>query len=387
MTALLVILLVLLFVVIDVLVRFASQRMATARALKERKAILETGVQLSFVDELKTLKRAEVPRAKASILAVDDEPVVLDSFRKILVLAGFSVDTVEGGREALTLLRGHPYDFLFTDLKMPEMDGVEVVKAARHLRPDLDIVVITGYGTIETAVETMQHGAVDYVQKPFTEEELVAMANRLLVRRQARHEAQGRPTVRIVAPAMAETVAVGEFCVPGGAFVSPGHTWARIDPAGQVWMGLDDFARKALEKADRIELPADGARVKRGDILFGVRRGEDRVHFRAALSGAITQVNPELRRNPGLLLESPYDRGWVCLVRPSDLARELEGLRIGKPVVAWYQEEIVRLRAGNEGKPWSWAELEKRFLGPGVATTPPVTDAFEVTRTSDTFDV
>src|SRR5512140_1287857 len=207
MTALLMILLVVLFVVVDVVVRSVSKKMEAARARRERAAVLETSLQLSFADEAKSLKRAEVPNARARILAVDDEPVILDSFRKILVLAGFSVDTVENGPEALTLLRARDYDFLFTDLKMPVMDGVEVVKAAKHLRPDLDVVVITGYGTIETAVETMQFGAVDYAQKPFTEEELVALAERLLIKREARLEAQSRPTVRVVAPARAETVA------------------------------------------------------------------------------------------------------------------------------------------------------------------------------------
>jgi len=376
MTALLLILLVVFFVIADLIVRTASKRMAEAREQRERKAVLTSALQLSFADEAKSLKHAEVPGARARILAVDDESVILDSFRKILVLAGFSVDTVESGPEALTLLRAHPYDFLFTDLKMPGMDGVEVVKAARHLRPDLDVVVITGYGTIETAVETMQFGAVDYVQKPFTAEELVALAKRLLLKREARLEAQLRPAVRVVAPAMAESVAAGEYCVPGGAFVSPGHTWARIDPAGQVWTGLDDFARKALKSVDRVELPAAGTRVKRGEPLFTVHRGSEAVHFLAPLSGEVTQVNGELKHVPRLMTESPYDRGWACLVRPADLAADLEGLRIGKPVVAWYQDEITCLRKELEASgraEWAWADLERRFFGRGVAVNAPVT--------------
>jgi CheY-like chemotaxis protein len=308
---------------------------------------------------------------------VDDEPVILDSFRKILVLAGFSVDTVESGPEALTLLRSRDYDFLFTDLKMPEMNGIEVVKAARHLRPDMDVAVITGYGTIESAVETMQFGAVDYVQKPFTEEELIAIANRLLVKREARHELVSRPTVRVVAPAMAETVAGREYCVPGGAFVSPGHAWARIDPGGQVWVGLDDFARKALKSIERVELPAVGTRVKRGDPLFTVRRGAESAKFLAPVSGEVTQVNDALGRSPGLAIQSPYDRGWVCLVRPADLANDLSGLRIGRPVVAWYQAEVEGMRKALQAAARAdvkWDDFEARFLGPGVAVNEPVTD-------------
>ncbi len=377
MTGLVVVVLFVVLIVIDVGVRAISQRLAVARARREREAVLKTAVQLTFASEAKSLKRAEVPSARAYILAVDDEPVVLDSFRKILVLAGFSVDTVESGPEALTLLRTRTYDFLFTDLKMPGMNGVEVVKAAKHLRPDLDVAVVTGFGTIETAVETMQYGAVDYVQKPFTEEELVAFANRMLIKRQARLEAQRRPTVRIVAPAVAETVAARDYCVPGGAFVSPGHTWAQIESGGQLWVGLDDFGRKALKKVERIELPAVGTNVRRGEVLFVVRRGEELARFRAPVSGEVTQVNLALAKEPALLVQSPYERGWVCVIRPTDLASELPGLRIGKPVVTWYQAEITRLRKespSDEGAGLPWRTLEAKFFGPGTAEQESVTE-------------
>lgn len=370
MTALLVVVLCLLFVLADLLVREWSKRRTLKRERRERESVLETALQLTFASETLSLKRAEVPNARARILAVDDEPVVLDSFRKILVMAGLSVDTVETGPEALTLLRQRDYDLLFTDLKMPGMDGVEVVKSATHLRPDLDVAVITGYATIESAVETMRFGAADYVQKPFTEEELSAFANRLLIRRQARLEAQRRPTVRIVAPAVAETVAAREFCVPGGAFISAGHTWARIDTDGEVWSGVDDFARKALRSVERVELPGEGTVVRRGDCLATLRLGDQVVRMPAPLGGEITQVNPLLEKHPELLVQSPYDRGWLCLIRPARLAEDLAGLRIGKPVVAWYHEEIDRLRretAKADRDELTWAQLQSRFfeLGPG----------------------
>jgi CheY-like chemotaxis protein len=301
---------------------------------------------------------------------VDDEAIVLDSFRKILVLAGFSVDTVESGPEALTLVRQNDYDFLFTDLKMPVMDGTEVVKAVKHLRPDLDVAVITGFGTIETAVETMAHGAVDYVQKPFTEEELVAFANRLLIKRRARLEAQSRPTVRVVAPSLAEVVAGHEYCVPGGAFVSAGHAWAQIEAGGDVCVGLDDFARKALGAIERIDLPAPGTKVQRGEVLFVVRRGDQLARFRAPVSGVVQQANADLAQEPALAGTSPYDRGWVCTLRPAALSADLAALRIGSPVVAWYQDEVMRLRreiADSATGQLRWSDLENRFFGPGAA--------------------
>ena len=371
MTALIVILMFVAFVAIDFAVRESTRRMREARDRKARAAVLETSVRLDFTDEAKSLKRVEVPQPKARILAVDDEAVVLDSFRRILVLEGFSVDTVETGPEALGLIQRHDYDFVFTDLKMPVMDGVEVVKAVKHLRPDVDVVVITGYGSIETAVETLQQGACEYVQKPFTVDELSEFARRLLIKREARLEAQRKPVVRVISPYLAEATPPNEYCVPGGAFISANHAWARIEPNGQVRVGLDDLARKALGAVNAVTPVEAGTVVKMGDPLATLVHGGETIHIHAPLSGKMIKDNLELKADPGLLSESPYDRGWICLLQPSDLAGELASLRIGKPLVTWYQEEVERLRraapapaAGPVAPPTDWATFERQFLEP-----------------------
>lgn len=290
MTALLVVLMFVGFVVIDMLVRTATRRAQEARLRREREAVLETAVRLDFTHEAKSLKRVEVADPLARILAVDDEPIVLDSLRKILVLGGYDVDTVESGPEALGLVQRRNYDFVFTDLKMPGMDGVEVVKAVKHLRPDIDVAVITGYGTIETAVETMQHGAVAYVQKPFTAEELSEFVRKLRIKREAKLEVQRRPTVRVAAPSVAETAPANEYCVPGGAFLSAGHAWARIEPNGLVRIGADDFARKALGPVEQVEGPKWGKNVHRGEPLFTLKKGASSVRFLSPLTGRIQKV-------------------------------------------------------------------------------------------------
>ena len=214
MTAILILFMFVAFVGIDFLVRTSLRKMRDSKDRAAREAVLTTSLKLDFTHEAKSLKRVEVPNPRARVLAVDDEGVVLDSFRRILVLENFSVDTVEHGPEALGLVQRNDYDFVFTDLKMPDMDGVEVVKAVKHLRPDIDVVVITGYGSIETAVQTLQQGACEYVQKPFTADELGEFARKLLIKRQARIAAAQRPTVRVVTPEMAEVVPANEFCIP-----------------------------------------------------------------------------------------------------------------------------------------------------------------------------
>ena len=181
---LLFILAVIIFVIVDVIIRMVGKRLTEQKLKKEREVVLQESLKLDFTSEAKTLKRTEVENPKAKILCVDDEEVILNSFRKILVLDGYSVDTVETGQEALGLIQKHHYDFVFTDLKMPLMNGVEVTKSVKHLRPDIDVVIITGYASVETAVETMRYGAMDYIQKPFTEEELLAFVKKALIKRQ-----------------------------------------------------------------------------------------------------------------------------------------------------------------------------------------------------------
>ena len=198
MVVIIVVLTIIVFIIVDIVLRVSMKRMEIKKQKKEREEALDIGLKLDFTREAKTLKRVEVKDPKAKILAVDDEAIILDSFRKILVLAGYCIDTVENGKEAIGLIQNHDYDFVFTDLKMPEMDGLDVTKAVKHLRPDIDVIVITGYASIETAVETMKFGAMDYVQKPFTEDELIDFVNKALIKRQDKIEKQMKPTVRLV---------------------------------------------------------------------------------------------------------------------------------------------------------------------------------------------
>ncbi len=181
MSILLFILAVVVFIIIDVIIRTIIKKTTESRLRKEREEALAVNLNLDFSHEAKTLKRVEVENPKAKILAVDDEEIILSSFRKILVLDGYSVDTVETGQEALGLIQKRHYDFVFTDLKMPQMDGVDVCKSVKHLRPDIDVIIITGYATIEVTREAMVKGAFDVIAKPFKPNDL-----REIIRRAAK---------------------------------------------------------------------------------------------------------------------------------------------------------------------------------------------------------
>jgi len=344
MVILMVLLTVVIIVVVDVALRLTLKRIEEAKIRKERQQVLDIGLRLEFADEAKSLKRVEVPSPKARILAVDDEPVVLDSFRKILVLAGFSVDTVETGQEALTLVRKNDYQFVFTDLKMPEMDGLEVTKAVKHLRPDIDVAIITGYGTIESAVSAMKYGAVDYVEKPFTEDELIEFANQLLIRRQDRLARLTAPEIRLVTPSSAARASARVINVPGGVYVSAEHTWVSVEITGEGRIGLDDLVHKTIGKPESIQLPEEGQPVRKGQVLFAIRRGDRSLTFHAPISGRVSKVNHELEFNPALMRLRPYDQGWICAIEPSSLTADLGGMTLGADAVAWYQTQAESFR-------------------------------------------
>ena len=361
------ILAVIVFVIADIIIRVVMQKAEQKKLKKEREKVLEESLQLDFSMESKTLKRAEVPNPKARILCVDDEPVILDSFRKILVLDGYSVDTVETGKEALGLIQKNNYDFVFTDLKMPEMDGVEVTKGVKNLRPDIDVVIITGYATVETAVETMKYGAMDYVQKPFTEEELLEFVKKLVIKREEKLKKQAKPKVHITNIENLTAGKMTEFAIPGGVFVSDCHCWASLTTEGEVKVGIDDFAKKVIGRIDSITFPNLGMEVKKGQPLFTVFQGTRSVTFCSPISGKVIEINEELKGNLSKLEFTPYHENWICVLDAENLDEEIRQLKIGKSAVALFEKDLNKLKELKEklrtGKEEKYHETEFVEIG------------------------
>ncbi len=112
-------------------------------------------------------------RKDFQILVVDDELVIRDSLKEWLEDESYSVDTAASGQEALDKLATKPYHLMLTDIKMPGMDGVQLLRRAHKSFPDLTVVMMTAYATVDTAVEAMKIGALDYLLKPFDAEVMV----------------------------------------------------------------------------------------------------------------------------------------------------------------------------------------------------------------------
>lgn len=121
---------------------------------------------------------------KAKILIVDDEIVICKSCEKIFKRAGHDVVYAVSGKEALEILDKQTFDVVFTDLKMMDIGGMEVLRIIKQKFPDTLVVIITGYATVASAVETMRFGAFDYLPKPFTPAEILAILNKALEKRE-----------------------------------------------------------------------------------------------------------------------------------------------------------------------------------------------------------
>ena len=120
---------------------------------------------------------------RVSILIVDDEEVVRLSHLRSLVGTNCDAQVAEGGNEALRVMEQHPFDVILLDLRMPDLDGMDVLKIIKDRWPDSEVVVITGYPTIESAKEAVRLGAYDYLAKPVGPDDIVKAANDAIIQK------------------------------------------------------------------------------------------------------------------------------------------------------------------------------------------------------------
>jgi DNA-binding NtrC family response regulator len=122
------------------------------------------------------------------ILVTEDDQVQRDIIADILLKDGYDVSVAPSASEALEALEADAYSLLLTDLRMPEMDGLDLLREAKRRRPDLDVVLMTAHATVKTAITALREGASDYLEKPFDRDELLIVVNRVFEQRGLREE-------------------------------------------------------------------------------------------------------------------------------------------------------------------------------------------------------
>ena len=128
---------------------------------------------------------------KSNILVVDDEPVARQSLTEILRLEGYAVNSVPNGQAAVEYVRTHPIELIIVDLRMPGMDGLEVIQVVNQISPETEVVLLTAFGTTESAIQALRLRVHDYLLKPAPPSQVINSVKKGLARRDARIKARG----------------------------------------------------------------------------------------------------------------------------------------------------------------------------------------------------
>ncbi len=265
-----------------------------------------------------------------TILIVEDEPKMRRLLELSLADDGFTTLSAADAESGLQLLRENAVDLVVTDLKLPAMGGLEFLHAAKQLNHALPVVVMTAFGTVETAVEAMKSGASDYVLKPFSLAEMLIVIHKELdvskLREENRslHEALGRryshPNIVAQSPKMQEVLAVVERVAPGNSTVLLG---------GETGVGKDLVARAIHEKSRRSSGPF--IKINSTAIPENLLESELFGYERGAFTGAITSKPGkfELADKGTLFLDEIGDVPLSTQVKLLRVLQEREFERLG----------------------------------------------------------
>ena len=190
----------------------------------------------------------------ALVLVVDDEQDIRDASERILSRAGYQVQKASRGDEALDILNKNSVDIVLLDLKMPGMDGMEVLERIRRLSETIQVIVITGYATVETAIEAMKQGAYDFIPKPFEPDQLRIVVNRAwekihFTQEAQRLEEERKRTLLDLDTEKSRIRTIVESFPSGVIVTDPTGRVVLMNPALKQLLGLD----KDVKVGNRIE--------------------------------------------------------------------------------------------------------------------------------------
>jgi DNA-binding response OmpR family regulator len=241
-----------------------------------------------------------------TLLVVDDEEVVCQACRRIFSRQGFQVEVNTDARQGLSWATEKDYSIILLDIKMPNIDGIEFLEKLRDKKPDVPVLIITGYPSIPNASAAMRLGACDYVTKPFTSEEITWAVQRVLSMNQMATGQGGNSSFVDGETSAGETSAAPLFW---------DESWVRLDIDGSACVGA---VLPGLRGASitAVRLPRIGEVVYQGLPLAGVTTSaKSTLIVPSPVSGVVMGVNEVmLSHRPTLLASDPYGEGWIACI-------------------------------------------------------------------------
>ena len=220
------------------------------------------------------------------ILFVDDDRQVLSVVKGYLSLQGYRVTVAENGLDAFELIKERDFDIVFADLKMPEFDGLELLQAIKEYRSEIEVIILTGYGTIESAIKALKLGSYDYLQKPIDLERLKALIDRIIEKKKLQKEnilIKRRLKERYKYDQLVGTSLKMQEIYEIIDKIGPRSPTVLIQ--GESGTGKELVARVIHQKSDRKDKPF--VAVNCGAIVAGLLESELFGHVKGAFTGAI----------------------------------------------------------------------------------------------------
>lgn len=256
---------------------------------------------------------------QARILVVDDDRTFCEGVANVLEREKYMVDKAYSGEEALKLEQENDYAVIIADLMMPGISGLEMLKKLKQRWSDPTIIMITGYPSIKSAVQSIKSGAFDYIPKPFTPGELRSLVSRALERRYLFEE--------MAAKAGLEEKKLVEMLAPEDIYCIPEHAWAKVEKNGRVRLGIHHVFLKTIKDIFSIEFPGRNEIINQGEVCIKITDSCKRVHrIWMPLTGKVIAKNGKIVKDFSKLVQDPYREGWLLLVSPVCLQDDLKNL-------------------------------------------------------------
>jgi CheY-like chemotaxis protein len=255
--------------------------------------------------------------AELDILVIDDEEVVLDAVTHICTAEGMRAETARDGATALRALELHRFRLVLCDIMMPEMDGFQVLEQVQRRFPETPVIISTGFSTVENAVKSLYAGAIDFIPKPFTADELLSSISRGFRYREFLKIRSNR------------TVDPRVFTVPcPPRYYRLGYmSWVVLESDGTALIGITHAFAQTIDQISGFDFIEEQEDIVQGIHCARVRTAPGLTHsILSPVSGKIIGTNPGLVENPHVVEKDPYFAGWLYRVIPSDPEYELAHL-------------------------------------------------------------
>jgi CheY-like chemotaxis protein/glycine cleavage system H lipoate-binding protein len=241
---------------------------------------------------------------KGKILVLDDDPVVTLSCKRILGAEGYNIITADKGEDAIKKVSQEEFDLLISDIRLPDTNGITVLRESKIIQPKLDVVIITGYPTLEDAKESVKLGAFEFIEKPFTPDFMINVATRVfdnrgwILRKAFIDEFRN------------EIVSIRDTENP--VIYYKEGTWARPINGGLWEIGCDVRYWLLAGQLMYIDLPENVEAVAAGEcfakILSSGGQTDDLV---SPMTGSVTQLNHQANAAMSALVRDNLSEGWL----------------------------------------------------------------------------